>query len=565
MHITLSPCHTSSVQFRLFKFSLGMHLHVFCMHILVISSFLVFTLLSFYNAAPLTSHKKSILQDPGSSRSQSPGIAANDKSLRNGHHVRLVESSTWTVTHLELQVQPLETIRPVLLVESSTVKKSVIYSKPLQVLQSFETSSIALEPRKPLPTSYSCLCSFLSMLRKFTALSQHTFAKSSYHRYSPCFRLFWDACVLPPQHVMLTCRRIALGFVQNQCSRHDFKVRVSALFTSSVVLAHQGVCTYRNTFCIVYNIAMFFIKKFVRLVFSLPIIFRFLTTRSLRLLLSCCSRPITLSQNSKSRSHRLLSVPTGGGRQYLFPNPSIAPFIKQGGDQLTSDHVFRYVDHVDELGCLAYPLEQGFVYADLTLANIVPHLSKQMIQKIARIHKISVSSHWKLGKNDILKMFDAHNCINCNVYTSVFEARLCPSLVKKESSAKAYSNLTEEDKTKRNEKVKAKKSANTPKHAVQVKPIRVRVSKQAAKTAATSKQAGVETISKHTGAVKPIPDPPAFPPPPLTKELGETIIRQWCKESKPSSLEESGCAVCGELVPISQLSRLKSIDRKSVV
>ena len=61
--------------------------------------------------------------------------------------------------------------------------------------------------------------------------------------------------------------------------------------------------------------------------------------------------------------------------------------------------------------------------------------------------------------------------------------------------------------------------------------------------------------------VKPIPDPPAFPPTPLTKELGEAIIRKWCKESEPSLLEESGCAVCGELVPISRLSRLKAIKK----
>ncbi|KAF8233154.1 hypothetical protein L208DRAFT_1268344 [Tricholoma matsutake] len=50
-----------------------------------------------------------------------------------------------------------------------------------------------------------------------------------------------------------------------------------------------------------------------------------------------------------------------------------------------------------------------------------------------------------------------------------------------------------------------------------------------------------------------------FPPPPVTEALKEIIVRDRCKDSKPSSLEESGCAVCGELVPISQLSHLKAI------
>jgi hypothetical protein len=50
-----------------------------------------------------------------------------------------------------------------------------------------------------------------------------------------------------------------------------------------------------------------------------------------------------------------------------------------------------------------------------------------------------------------------------------------------------------------------------------------------------------------------------FPPVALTKDLSETIIADWCKNSKLSSLEEAGCAVCGELVPIIQLSDLKPV------
>jgi hypothetical protein len=62
--------------------------------------------------------------------------------------------------------------------------------------------------------------------------------------------------------------------------------------------------------------------------------------------------------------------------------------IKQGGNHLTPDHVFCFVDHVDDVGFLEYSLGEDFVYADLTLANIIPFLSKQMVQKIAQIHKI---------------------------------------------------------------------------------------------------------------------------------------------------------------------------------
>jgi hypothetical protein len=159
-----------------------------------------------------------------------------------------------------------------------------------------------------------------------------------------------------------------------------------------------------------------------------------LTSRSWDILLCRFNGQTVLP--SELRGHEHFSIPIGGGRQYLFSNSSVVPFIKQGSNQLTPDYVFRYVNHMDDIGCLAYPLEQGFVYADLTLSNIVPFLSRQMVQKIARIHNISFSSRWNLTKNDIVKMFDGHSCINCSLYASVLEARFSPSLIKKEASAR---------------------------------------------------------------------------------------------------------------------------------
>ena len=125
------------------------------------------------------------------------------------------------------------------------------------------------------------------------------------------------------------------------------------------------------------------------------------------------------------------SIPMGGGRPYLFSHALITSFIKKGNEQLSTVHVFRYVDHADEIGCLAYPVEHGFVYADLSLTDIVPHLSKQMVQKIARIHKIPLSSHWRLTKDQLVQVFEGHDCINCNHYTSVLEAQTSPQLKKK--------------------------------------------------------------------------------------------------------------------------------------
>ncbi|KAF8235367.1 hypothetical protein L208DRAFT_1257340 [Tricholoma matsutake] len=213
-------------------------------------------------------------------------------------------------------------------------------------------------------------------------------------------------------------------------------------------------------------------------------------------------------------------VPVGGGRPYLFSHPAVTSFIKRCNDQVSSVHVFCYVDHVDDIGCLSYPVQHGFVHADLSLTEIVPHISRQMVQKIARIHEIPLSSHWHLTKDELVKVFEGHDCINCNLYISVLEAQLPASDKKNKKSAKAFANITEEERVKQNMK----------------------------------KQKGFKGDETKVSTVSPV-----FPPPPLTKDLSETIIREWCKKSKPSSLEESGCAVCGELVPVVHLSRLKAV------
>jgi hypothetical protein len=52
---------------------------------------------------------------------------------------------------------------------------------------------------------------------------------------------------------------------------------------------------------------------------------------------------------------------------------------------------------------------------------------------------------------------------------------------------------------------------------------------------------------------------PMFPPPPLSPELAQHVIRDFCIDSEPKRFEESGCAVCGRLTLLVNLSQLKSV------
>ena len=397
------------------------------------------------------------------------------------YHVRLLENSMQTVTCLE-------NIYLVRLLECS-----------MQTVTCLDLHVQALEP-------------IVSMLRNAKSFFRH----SLHYYFSPCFQVFLGAYVLCQHHLspFLTCRLVALALIQNQYFRHDFKVHLAALFVSwPLIFPHialQRVCADHNMYRLVYKNTAPLTRKLKRIVLSALAFFSFMPSGLL-----CCEGPFV---SSALRRCDHISAPIGGGRQYLFPNSSIMSSIKQGGVNLTPDHLFRFVDHVDDMGCLAYPLEQNFVYADLTLASIVPFLSIPMVNKIARIHKIHFSSRWKLAKDELVNLFDGHSCINCTLYSSVLEPVLSPLIKKRKDSAKAFASLTKEEKSMRKKK--------------------------------DTKTDDLKHAFKST-----------FPPPPLSKELSETIIRQWCEKVKPSLLEESGCAVCGELVPISQLSRLKAIKR----
>jgi len=101
--------------------------------------------------------------------------------------------------------------------------------------------------------------------------------------------------------------------------------------------------------------------------------------------------------------------------------------------QQCTANVFQYIDHIDEVGCLSYPIEHGFVHADLSLSDTIPHLSKNMIQKIACIHNISLNSWWHLPKEQLIEAFIGHNCINCNLYTSILKVHISRSLKKKKN------------------------------------------------------------------------------------------------------------------------------------
>ena len=52
-----------------------------------------------------------------------------------------------------------------------------------------------------------------------------------------------------------------------------------------------------------------------------------------------------------------------------------------------------------------------------------------------------------------------------------------------------------------------------------------------------------------------------FPPKPVDINLSHKIVSDFCENLRPDALEEAGCMECGQLVPVAQLTRLKSVKK----
>lgn len=150
----------------------------------------------------------------------------------------------------------------------------------------------------------------------------------------------------------------------------------------------------------------------------------------------------------------------------------------------------------------------------MPLFTLIPLIPVPVARKIACIHNVKIPRH--ISKDELAGYFKNHNCINCNLYFTIF------SVVPNKPDP---SNVN--------------RSQNRSTEASDVK-----------------KACMKEEISSSKSEIN-VP----FPPPALDNKLTHKIIKNFCQDLQPKNFEESGCAVCGELVCNCYLSPLKHVKR----
>ena len=188
---------------------------------------------------------------------------------------------------------------------------------------------------------------------------------------------------------------------------------------------------------------------------------------------------------------------------------------------------FKFVEHILESKTTNYDNNQH-IFVHLPLQAHIGIVSLMECRKIAILHNITVVNLKSKTLAMMKTLFAEHTCEKCPTYITVLKT--IPS--------------------KKERKKMQRKSTKNPMISEE-KEIFKQNTTQNDQTNITCNLSNL-LISTNNLAIN-------FPPAPLDKILSHKIITAACKSFESKQFEEAGCAVCGQLVPLSSLSKLKAI------
>ena len=213
-----------------------------------------------------------------------------------------------------------------------------------------------------------------------------------------------------------------------------------------------------------------------------------------------------LGQSNSNCNYAIL----GGGRHKVHVEGSlIFDYIDSNiKNNLKLTQEFSLVSYIHVSETLTYLEQNGnYLICDIPLGVIARYLNMKELRDLCSIHGIEFLT--KDLKNYLVAKFDHHHCSACNDFRFVF----LPVEIHR-------------DEVKKIAREQRKKATYSVENAVKI-------------------SATMETEESTS-----------FPPEPPSNYLVESIIRGFCTDTHPDNLVESGCAVCGQLYPLSKLREL---------
>jgi len=216
--------------------------------------------------------------------------------------------------------------------------------------------------------------------------------------------------------------------------------------------------------------------------------------------------------------------------------------------------MFKFHSYVSEIDAVAMSTN-SLLIINLPLNLLVTRLTVSNLRAIASSHGIFLHST-KMHHTDIQAAILAHTCSNCSTFVSNFE----PVNEEKKAEQRKLSNLNAVRKYQKKNSETYKQSnllavqKNLAKNLEKSKKDNLlAVQRKHKKSPEQWKKDNLIAVQKyrqkHTD----------FPPCPPSQKLQQTIISDFCRDTSANILTESGCTVCGQLTPVSQLQKLSEL------
>ena len=187
-------------------------------------------------------------------------------------------------------------------------------------------------------------------------------------------------------------------------------------------------------------------------------------------------------------------------------------FVEPQGQQVKTGECYYFVDHTDDIGLLSYSKET-YVITSIPLADLLTQVTVSQARSILKNHSISCGT--REGMAAILSRLEGHNgqcCVN-NKTIFIKRPEKPKPMTKSQVSQYKYSN-------------------------------------------------GGKAHDKSSLLINDSSEMVEFPPAPLDEHLRNVIIEQACSQMSAQNISETGCAVCGELKPVRDMSQLKSVKQQ---
>ncbi|KAG5221681.1 ATP-dependent DNA helicase [Salix suchowensis] len=207
-----------------------------------------------------------------------------------------------------------------------------------------------------------------------------------------------------------------------------------------------------------------------------------------------------ISSHEESRSQHQVY---GGHHAFIASYQELQDFIVDGPailDNKRTGLVFKGV--YSDVEVLQFPASV-YIHIKADITSILPFLTAGQCVSVARKHGIVCG--FKCSKAIVMDMAQDHSCVVCYLLTYVFELKTTRKFADKQKQ-----DAKEKNKAKENE------------------------------------------TDQDT-------EPTIFPPSPLSKYAIKNIVTACAKKMEASAIAENGCAVCGQLIPNTELSRIKAI------